>query len=144
MSQTTRATAEQRNSDEREIRNLLARMGHLADYGDLDVYLTLFTDDAVWEREGDRRQGHADILTGAKERRASGLQGPGTRSRHMNTTMWVALDGSDTAEAHSYFLFIQDTDTAPRIGRCGHYHDTLKRTPDGWKLAHRRIINEDT
>jgi len=93
MSEMTKATIEQLNNDEREIRNLLARMGHMADYGDLDVYLTLFTEDAVWEMQG---------------------------------------------------LFIQDTDTAPRIGRCGHYHDTLKRTPDGWKLAHRRIINEDT
>jgi len=144
MSQTTRATAEQRNSDEREIRNLLARMGHLADYGDLDVYLTLFTDDAVWEREGDRRQGHADILTGARERRASGLQGPGTHSRHMNTTLWVDVDGSDEAEAHSYFLFVQRTDSTPTVSMVGHYHDTLRRTPDGWKLAHRRIISEDS
>jgi 3-phenylpropionate/cinnamic acid dioxygenase small subunit len=143
MSETTTATAEQLNTDEREIRNLLARLGHLADYGDLDVYLTLFTDDAIWEREGDRRQGHTDILSGAKERRASGLQGPGTHSRHMNTTMWVAVDGSDTAEAHSYFLFIQHTDATPTVSMVGHYHDTLRRTSDGWKLAHRRIISED-
>jgi ketosteroid isomerase-like protein len=143
MSELTEAAVEQLNSDEREIRNVLARLGHLADYGDLDVYLTLFTDDAIWERAGDRRQGHADILAGAKERRASGLQGPGTHTRHMNTTMWVHVDGSDEAEAHSYFLFVQNTDTSPTLGMVGHYHDTMRRTPDGWKLAHRRIIIED-
>jgi ketosteroid isomerase-like protein len=143
MSEMTKASAEQLNSDEREIRNLLARLGHLADYGDLDVYLTQFTEDAVWERPGDRRQGHADILAGAQERRASGIQGPGTHSRHINTTMWVDVDGSDTAEAHSYFLFVQNTTTTPTLSVVGHYHDVLRRTPDGWKLAHRRIINED-
>jgi uncharacterized protein (TIGR02246 family) len=144
MSETTQATAEQLNTDEREIRNLLARLGHLADYGDLDVYLTLFTDDAIWERAGDRRQGLDDILTGARERRASGLQGPGTHSRHMNTTLWVAVDGSDTAEADSYFLFIQHTDTTPTVSMVGHYHDVLRRTDGGWKLAHRQIIMEDS
>lgn len=38
--------------DERQIRNLVARLGHLADYGDLDEYMTLFTDDAVREFGG--------------------------------------------------------------------------------------------
>jgi 3-phenylpropionate/cinnamic acid dioxygenase small subunit len=144
MSETTQSIAERLNSDEREIRNLLARLGHLADYGDLDVYLTMFTDDAIWEMPGSRKQGAADILTGARERRASGVQGPGTHSRHMNTTMWVDVDGSDDAEAHSYFLFVQHTDSTPVVAMVGHYHDRLRRTADGWKLAHRRIIFEDS
>jgi ketosteroid isomerase-like protein len=143
MTETTTDVAVRLNTDDREIRNLLARLAHLADYGDLDVYITMFTDDAIWERAGDRRQGVADILSGAQERRASGLQGPGTHSRHMNTTLWVHVDGSDEAEAHSYFLFVQHTDATPSVGMVGHYHDTLRRTADGWKLAHRRIIVED-
>src|SRR6185437_8123400 len=52
-----------------EIRNLLARIAHLADDGAVEDYLTQFTGDAVWEMPAnpaagapaDRRVGIADI-----------------------------------------------------------------------------------
>ena len=73
----------QRVADELEIRNLLARLAQLADGGDLDDYVSLFAEDAVWEGYGPARRGKADILAGATERRAAGGQGPGTHSYHI-------------------------------------------------------------
>lgn len=126
--------------DERQIRNLIARLGHLADYGDLDEYMALFTDDAVWDFAGGSCNGAQAIRADRVRRRSEGSQGPGSHTRHMNTTLWVEVDGSDVVFAHSYFLFVRDAETSPVIGLTGRYHDTLRRSAAGWKMAHRQII----
>jgi ketosteroid isomerase-like protein len=140
--------AVQRLADELEIRNLVARLAHLADMAtDLDVYLDCFTDDAVWEFPGSaseqlghsRTEGKDEIAADRRERRTDGFQGPGTNTRHVNTTLAVRVDGSDTAEAESYWLFVGDTLGAPIVRAIGHYHDRFARTPEGWKLASRQI-----
>jgi 3-phenylpropionate/cinnamic acid dioxygenase small subunit len=134
--------------DEQEIRNLVARLAHLADMAtDLDEYLDCFTDDAVWEFPGNEREqlGHSrtegkdQIAADRRERRADGFQGPGTNTRHVNTTLAVRVDGSDTAEAESYWLFVGDTVDTPVLRAMGHYLDRFTRTPEGWKLAFRQI-----
>jgi hypothetical protein len=138
-----------RLADELEIRNLVARLAHGADMGDLETdYLPLFTEDATWRFPGgaDRAaeaatvSGREAILADRRRRRASGFQGPGTNTRHVNTTLAVRVDGSDTAQAESYWLFIGDTNGGnPQVRGVGHYHDVFRRTADGWKLARRTI-----
>lgn len=138
-----------RAADEAEIRNLIGRVALLADTTpDLDLYLALFTDDAVWDFPGDaaqqlpasRTQGHAAILADRQERRRTGFQGPGTHTRHLVTVLAVDVDGADTAGADSYWMYLNHTDTAPALQSMGQYHDSLVRTAQGWKLAHRQII----
>jgi uncharacterized protein (TIGR02246 family) len=126
-------------ADELAIRNVLARVAQLADSGDLDEYLTLFTEDAAWEMPGQPpRVGHVDIRTGAEQRRASGMQGPGTHSRHVLTTLAVWVDG-DAATARSYWMFLTNTVESPTLDLTGQYDDTLARTATGWRLARRAI-----
>jgi 3-phenylpropionate/cinnamic acid dioxygenase small subunit len=130
-----------------DIRNALARIAQLADTGDLDEYLTMFTDDAVWGMPdnpsigmlANERRGHVEIRTGAEERRASGLQGPGTNTRHVLTTTAVQLEGDDRATVRSYFLFFEATTTVPVLRTMGQYDDVLLRGERGWQLAHRTI-----
>ena len=133
-------------SDDADIRSLLARLAHLADSGDLDEYLTLFTEDAAWvvpaiPQTGvaaSERRGVEEIAAGVRERRAAGVQGPGTGTMHLVTTTDVEIEG-DEAIALSTWLFLADTATAPRVQAVGRYHDTLRRTQDGWRLARREI-----
>lgn len=137
-------------ADELAIRNVVARMAQMADGGDLEAdYLPLFTDDATWEFPGSadpsaeaaQVTGRAAILADRTQRRAAGFQGPGSHTRHVNTTLAVRVDGSDEAEAESYWMFVGDTDSAePRLRGTGRYHDTFRRTSEGWKLARRRIF----
>jgi 3-phenylpropionate/cinnamic acid dioxygenase small subunit len=124
---------------ELKIRNVIARLALLADQGDLDEYVDQFTEGAVWGFPGGSRQGRADIRAGAEERRAGGVTGPGTNTRHVLTTVSVHVDADDTATADSYFLFYQHTDTAPALFNMGHYHDTFTRQGDVWRLARRDI-----
>jgi 3-phenylpropionate/cinnamic acid dioxygenase small subunit len=130
-----------------EIRTLLARIAQLADTGDLEEYLTLFTEDAVWGMPdnpavgmtANEKKGHAEILTGAQERRASGLQGPGTESRHVLTTIAIDVESDDRATARSYFMFFGSTSTTPTLRTMGQYDDVLVKGERGWQLARRRI-----
>jgi 3-phenylpropionate/cinnamic acid dioxygenase small subunit len=128
-------------ADEMEIRNLVSRLAHLADIApdsELDEYVSLFTDDAHWEMPGSAIDGRSQILAGAKARRASGIQGPGTHTRHVITTHRVSVAG-ESATGRAYFMMVGDTDTAPRIRAAGQYDDRYERTSEGWKLARRDI-----
>jgi len=130
-----------------EIRTVLAHIAQLADTGDLDEYITMFTSDAVWAMPenpllgmpANSRQGHEAILEGARERRASGLQGPGTDTRHVLTTLAIEVVDDAHANARSYFLYFGETSTAPAVKTMGQYDDVLVKGEHGWQLAHRTI-----
>jgi 3-phenylpropionate/cinnamic acid dioxygenase small subunit len=136
-----------RVADELAIRNVLAAVAQFADGGTVDEYVGRFTDDAVWQMPANPtiglaesvRRGAADIRAGVEERRAAGVQGPGTHTRHVVGTVRVEHDGGDTATAYSYFTFWTGTATAPVARTVGAYEDTFRRTPAGWRLAHRII-----
>jgi uncharacterized protein (TIGR02246 family) len=126
-------------ADELAIRNLVARIAHLADFGDLDEYEQLFTKDASWEMPNGPRRGRDDIRAGAEERRRTGVTGPGTATRHSITTIAVELTGDDTAFGDSYFVFYRDTTSSPTVFNMGHYHDDFQFVDGRWRLARRRI-----
>lgn len=137
----------ERLAAELEIRNVLARLAQLADTGDTDEYLSLLTDDIEWAMPANvaiglaasERRGHDEIAAGQRERIAAGLQGPGTDTLHMISTISVQLDGGDVATARSYFTFWGATSATPAVKSMGRYVDTLRRTAAGWKLARREI-----
>lgn len=124
------------------IRNLIARMAHAADSGDIADYAKMTVPDAYWQLpSGDPLIGHAAILEGAQARRASGTVGPGSGTRHMITTTWVEVDG-DTARARSHWMFVANTPSGPVLQLAGSYADSFRRTDAGW-LFTRRIASLD-
>ena len=130
---------------ENEIRNLIGRIAHLADDGELDPdYISLFTEDASWGAVDTeiRHNGREEILAAARERRAAGRQGQGTGLLHMNTSLTVRVDGPDEAHAESYFIVTKrDADgQGAVIAGSGRYLDTLRRTGEGWKFADRTVV----
>ena len=130
-----------------QIRTVLARIAQLADTGDLDEYVTLFTADAVWAMPDNpslgmpasEKRGIAEIRAGAEERRAGGVQGPGTNTRHVLTTTAVFVESDERATARSYFMFYGSTTSQPVLRNMGQYDDVLVRGARGWQLAHRTI-----
>lgn len=135
--------------DELEIRNLVARLAQLADDGGVEEYVALFAEDASWQGApgpgpggksyNQVRRGHADIRAGAKERLASGIQGPDSHTHHVVTNTAVWLSG-DTARGKSFYLYFVNTNGKPEVDRMGVYHDEFRRTPGGWKMAKRVIV----
>ena len=132
--------------DELAIQALVAELAIQADIGELDDYLALFTEDAVWEMPATAsgipaayRTGHDDIAASVVERRGIGVQGPGTGTMHHITTQRIGVAG-DEATGHIYYQFVGVVDGTPTTRTLGQYRDRYRRTPDGWKLAHRTIL----
>src|ERR1700728_4378536 len=137
--------------DELEIRNRVAELAQLADAApddELDRYLALLTEDATWVVVADNellktqeRKGHSEILEGVRQRRAEGVQGPGTDTRHVVSTLVVTFETSDRAMARCYWqYFTNASSSAPVLALMGEYRNTFVRTPAGWKLARREVI----
>jgi 3-phenylpropionate/cinnamic acid dioxygenase small subunit len=130
-----------------EIHRALARLAHLADDGEIADYLDLFTEDAIWEtpqvaatgQQADRREGRSDIGDGVVARRGSGIQGPGTATRHVVHTIEVTPGPDGTATSIAYWAFYRLTTTAPVLAGLGRYDDAWRLVGTSWKLAHRRI-----
>ena len=134
-------------NDDLAIRKLIADLAVQADTGELDDYLALFTEDAVWEMPANPasgvpaayRSGRDDIGVSVVERRSIGVQGPGTGTMHHLTTQRIEVSG-DAASGHIYYQFVGMVDGKPTIRTLGQYLDRYRRTDDGWKLAHRTIL----
>ena len=134
--------------DDGAIRSLLAKLAQLADIGEVDDYLALFAPDATWVMpaipqsglEPSVRTGVDEIAAGVRERRAAGVQGPGTNTAHVITTIAVSFADDDTAVAESTWFFVADTASpSPRIQGFGRYRDTVVRAGDSWRLQRREI-----
>lgn len=139
--------SDERIADELDIRLLVADLAFQADAGDLDDYLALFTEDAVWEVPANAASGvPAAHCAGRKEiqasvagRRALGVQGPGTGAMHHITTQYIEVSG-DEASGHIYYLFVAMVEGRPAVRTVGQYRDRYRRTADGWKLSHRTVL----
>lgn len=130
--------------EECQIRDLLSRVAHLGDGPDAVSYAQLFTDDAVCvspvnpalAKPADTRRGRGDIEAGARERRERGMQGPGSDTRHVVTTVSVEVAGT-VARAVSYWLFYVNTAARPTLSSMGTYQDDLRVSEGRWRIAHR-------
>ena len=132
---------------ELDIRQLVAELALQSDAGELDDYLALFTEDAVWEMPANAASGvsatsctgRVEIAATVQARRAIGVQGPGTGAMHHITTQHIEVSG-DEASGHVYYQFVGMVEGRPTIRTLGQYRDRYRRTADGWKLAHRTIL----
>lgn len=119
-------------TDRDAIRDLLARYTYNGDRGRVAELAACFADDGTIEFPGNSATGPAAI--------AAALSGGGVRNpaltfvRHHITNPLIEVHG-DTATARNYFAV--HTDIGP--DHSGTYSDTLLRTPDGWRFAHRLV-----
>ncbi|MFD4402229.1 nuclear transport factor 2 family protein [Nocardia sp. NPDC058499] len=123
---------------ELEVRDLLGRCALCADEGHPEDYRNFYSEDVVWETADMRQAGIADVVAAAAERRRMGISGPGSHTRHVITTLTVAIDHSE-AYAVSYLQFYRNTHATPILELIVRYSDTLCRGDDGWRITHRRI-----
>ncbi|MEE3849663.1 nuclear transport factor 2 family protein [Gordonia sp. LSe1-13] len=131
-----------------EISNALARIAYAADFGSMQEYADLLTDDVVWvlpdapavSLPAQERKGIEAVLAGARERRESGLQGPGTASMHVVTNISVSPgENEDEALSTAYWHFLTGLGKVPKLVQSGTYHDRFVFERGAWLLAHRTI-----
>ena len=69
------------------------------------------------------------------------MQGPGTNTRHVVSTLVVTFETGDRALARCYWQYYTHTaSSAPVLALMGEYRNTFLRTPVGWKLARRELV----
>jgi len=118
-------------ADRDAIRDLLACYTYNGDRGRVADLAACFAADGVLEYPGNRPVGPAAIAASL----TSGRRDPRlTFVRHHITNPLIRVDG-DGATARSYFTV--HSNFGP--DHSGTYDDTLVRTPEGWRFAHRRV-----
>jgi 3-phenylpropionate/cinnamic acid dioxygenase small subunit len=125
-------------SDRDDIADVLIRYATGVDSKNWPLFRTCFTDDVhadygdigVWDG--------VDAIATWMERTHAAM--PATN--HMITNIAVELDG-DRARATSYVhaVLAITPDSSQFVDAVGSYHDTLVRTPDGWRIRERRFVS---
>jgi 3-phenylpropionate/cinnamic acid dioxygenase small subunit len=123
--------------DELAIRNLIARLAHATDDGELHDYAAMIDTGARWVMpRSDPVLGREAILTAARSRRAAGLVGPGSQTRHFVSTTAVRVEG-DNARAVSNWQFLGHSDGQPVLLLAGVYRDAFRRSGAEWLFSER-------
>ena len=125
--------------DYAEIEQLYWRYNHGADFRDADLFLSAFTDDAVF-RVGDREYvGRAELAAMRVERHAG--QTGDTGRRHWNNG-WRITRSGDGAAGRTYWLLVDVGSGQPNHVASGYYDDVYVKTPDGWRIKSRTISSD--
>ena len=121
-------------ADRLAILDLVARYNHAVDSGDADARAETFTADGVWDSEtGGVIRGREAIREHARAR------APFAHTWRHWTGSPVVEGGGDGARARQYLLLL-GVEGPLRPLLIGAYEDTLRREPDGWRFARRRLV----
>jgi uncharacterized protein (TIGR02246 family) len=135
--------------DKLAIQEVIAQYSYTYDAKDAEGFAALFTEDAVWElfasgatRPQIRLESRAAIRAWAAQR----LQERHGRftSRHFQSGILFDELTSESARIRTMVLVTHQgvTEAAPRPTASGVYHDQWRKTPEGWRFAH-RIVRRD-
>ena len=125
--------------DKLAVLECLAAYSHTLDNGDDEGWVQLFTPDAVWEsfaagsdKPSIHYEGHAGIREFAAVMRARS----GTQVRHLKVnTIFVELTAEVARIRSNGILTAKAPGQPPSIALTGIYAETLRKTPDGWRIA---------
>jgi hypothetical protein len=121
-------------ADIAEIQQLYARYNQGWDFRDVELYLSAYTDDAVFTTgAGEKYAGKKaikDYLTTAF------INGVSAEVTHNNTSVLIT-PSADGARGRAYWMTMNVMARPPAIAGVGYYEDTFVRTGDGWRMKSR-------
>ena len=130
----------QQINDRIEIEELLARYSRALDYRQWEDLEAIFTVDGEFDAGG---LGHPHGPAAIREM-IEGTIGHLDATQHLVGKSLIELDaGGDSAEVRTYLISQHIRESAPGpvkhyfLG--GEYYDRVVRTPDGWRIAYRRL-----
>ncbi|WP_255948622.1 nuclear transport factor 2 family protein [Streptomyces odontomachi] len=118
--------------DRLAITELISLHGHLVDDGSLDRLDELFTPDVVYDVT---EFGQEPLVGVAAIREAAWALGAANPVAHHVTNVVITASADGRVRVRSKGLGVQAD------GSCGSvsYDDTVVRTPDGWRIDHRKL-----
>ena len=127
--------------DYAEIEQLIARYNQGLDFEDLDMYASIFTEDAVWRGPGRELVGREAMVESVGQRMASRPHEHERRHWQNNSVITPRPNG---AVARTYFVSFEVSYQPPKPAVSGHYDDILVRTPDGWRIKERALTVDES
>lgn len=131
--------------DAREIREACTELSiayaRAVDFRDYDAFVELFADDGVLD-VGTPLKGKAAIGEAISKRPDE------LKSRHVLTNIFIDVQDADTARGISYLTLYRHVGPESLLAQpiefdgpaaVGHYEDQFVRTPDGFRIKHRRL-----
>lgn len=120
------------------IRHLLSVYNTSGDRGRLTELADTFCEDGILDTGRDRFVGREAIErglgTGLQRRRDDTTSAPSYVRHHLTTTR---IELELPTRANGWIYFIVYSDHGP--DHCGTYVDQYRNTPDGWRIAERRV-----
>jgi ketosteroid isomerase-like protein len=128
--------------DQVAIEQLLNRYCHKLDRGEIDAVVELFADDAVLipAYEGDARHTGRAAVRAWYTRYAANTIAAVRGLRHKISTAMIEVDGDSATSVCYLDADSVNLQTGKRSLVGGRYEDRFVRTPDGWRIAERRIV----
>ena len=131
------STAALTGQDYAEIEQLIARYNQATDFEDLDMYASIFTEDAVWRMQSGRETiGREALVNSLAERFATR---PAEHERRHWQNNHVITATPEGATSRVYFVSFEVSYSPPKPALSGHYDDVLVRTSDGWRIKEREL-----
>ena len=130
-------------ADRQAITDQIARYSYLADARDLDGFLALFTEDAVWQSFPPDQTEPAVTLGSRDAIRdySVELYKRNTRTGHHQSGVLITELKATTAKSQNMILVTHQgpDDDTPRIALFGVYYDTWRKTEKGWLISSRTM-----
>jgi ketosteroid isomerase-like protein len=135
--------------DRAAIEDLMARYLFALDYNDLDTFIAMFTDDAVFDFARGRVEGKPAILDAVqsfKKRIGEHYKdedGNPAVLRHVLAHAAIRVEGDRAWTRSQWFEMANDgPGRSLKMGTFGIYEDELRRVDGRWLFSARRILNE--
>ena len=121
-------------ADVTEIEQLYARYNQGWDFKDVELYLSAYTEDAVFTTgAGTAYVGKAAIRDYLTTAFSNGVSADRT---HNNTSILITPT-ADGAVGRGYWTVVNVMAQPPAIAGVGYYDDTFVKTEDGWRIKSR-------
>jgi len=141
--------------DRAQIEDLQARYMFALDFGDVDTYVSTFTEDGILDIVGMKWQGREEIrkiIAGMSEDATEGEEKPAPKEaqgpypstgRHNITNIVLKIDG-DKAVGRAYWFHYgnNNPERSAQLNSYGHYEDELVKVDGQWLFSKRVIYNE--
>lgn len=121
-----------RLEDERDIARLIASYGPAVDAGDADAAARLWAHDGIYDVDGWRMEGRAEVHAMVKSQAHQNLVAKGCC--HLLGPCVVTVSGDSAVAVCQSLVLIRDGD-GYRVWRCAANHLTLLRADGQWRIS---------
>ncbi len=134
-------------TDQQAILDLMSTYGFTYDSKNIEAWINLFTEDAVWTQYSGPNKNLTVQLNGAQAmqdyyaaRFATFIQ-EGIQTRHYQVNTVFTSMKAKTATARTYVQvdWQYASESAPQMVHTGYYEDTFVKTAHGWKFKIRTV-----